>query len=79
MSHEEQSPITKKKENKRQRKGSTSASIFAPRKTYLRKEVAEDIFDSLEKKNNFTSVSSINEEFTGRFVRRLHTAFLTQI
>jgi len=36
------------------------------------KEVAEEIFDSLEKNNNFTSVSSINAEFIGRFVRRLH-------
>ena len=35
-------------------------------------EVAEEVFDSLEKKNNFTSVSSINAEFTGRFLRRLH-------
>ena len=32
------------------------------------KEVAEEAFDSLEKENNFTSVSSINAEFTGRFV-----------
>ena len=36
------------------------------------KEVAEKIFDSLEEKNNFTSVSSINAELTGRFVRPLH-------
>ena len=36
------------------------------------KEVAKEIFDPLKKKNNFASVSSINAEFTGRFVRRLH-------
>ena len=43
------------------------------------KEVAEEIFDSLEKKNDFTSVSSINAEFTGRFVRCLHLDLLLWI
>ena len=36
------------------------------------KEVTDEIFDSLENNRNFTSVSSINAEFTGKFVRRLH-------
>ena len=43
------------------------------------KEVAEEIFDSLENKNNFTSISSINAELTGRFVRRLHLDLLLWI
>ena len=36
------------------------------------KEVTEEICVSLEKNNNLTSVSNINSEFTGGFVRRLH-------
>ena len=43
------------------------------------KEVAEEVFESLENKNNFTSISSINAEFTGRFVRRLHLDLLLWI
>ena len=76
MSHGEQSPIAKKK--RKQKKGEKNKEKRLHQRAYMllekltSKEVAKEIFDSLKKKNNFASVSSINAEFTGRFVRRLH-------
>jgi len=66
----------RKKENKRQVKKNKKrlhqrAHMHPEKQTS--KEVTEKIFDSLEKNNNFTNVSSINAEFTGRFFSGVST------
>ena len=77
ISHGEQSPIAKKKRKQKKGEKENKEKRLHQRAYMLlgkltSKEVTEEIFDSLEKNNNFTSVSSINAEFTGRFVRRLY-------
>ena len=66
----------RKKENKRKVKKTKEKRLHQRAYMLLEKltskEVTDEIFDSLENNRNFTSVSSINAEFTGKFVRRLH-------
>lgn len=66
----------RKKENKRKVKKTKEKRLQQRAYMLLEKltsrEVTEEVFDSLKNNKNFTSVTAINAEFTGKLVRRLH-------